>query len=179
MAEDIASMAMRFWSKVDRRGPDECWTWNAHRDTGGYGIVSLNSRLERAHRVSCALVGNTIPYDRIACHRCNNPACVNPNHVYAGTQSENFQDYMDAGGKNKFRARGIEHPRARLTPDLVRQIRRSSWAQATAIARRIGVTNQCILAVRQGKTWRHVLDLDAPNQKQDNQNEQDQAQSAA
>lgn len=83
----------RFWSKVDIKGPGECWLWKAcKRDRRGYGGFKLNSKLQMAHRVSWKFHNGPIPKGKLVLHKCDNPRCVNPNHLYIGTQSDNQYD---------------------------------------------------------------------------------------
>jgi hypothetical protein len=97
-------MAERFWSKVDKRGPNECWEWTASRNWAGYGKfgVSTAHGVEGAHRVSLWLSGRETPKGMHVDHLCRNPPCVNPNHLEVVTHRENLM-----------RGRGPEVTRAR------------------------------------------------------------------
>ena len=92
----------RFWSKVDKRGPDDCWEWKASLNHGGYGQFRLITRCELSHRIS-AQIAHPNPNGYICVlHSCDNPKCVNPNHLRWGTQLENMQDLKKRGSsKNK------------------------------------------------------------------------------
>ncbi len=84
---------VRFWAKVEKRSDDECWFWMASRDGNGYGQFLGR----RAHRVSWSLVNGPIPDGLYICHRCDNPPCVNPRHLWADTPGANFRDMVLKG----------------------------------------------------------------------------------
>ena len=91
----------RFWAKVDKRGPDECWPWLATLTTRGYGQFWFVTRPRRAHIVAWELAnGQPFPEGMVGCHRCDNPPCVNPAHIWPGTRSENL---LDAARKGRVR----------------------------------------------------------------------------
>jgi hypothetical protein len=85
----------RFWNKVERG--DGCWEWRGAKSRFGYGrfIVGRNNRL--AHRVAWAATRGEIPVGMNVCHRCDNPSCVNPDHLFLGTQRDNVRDMHEKG----------------------------------------------------------------------------------
>lgn len=100
-AESTAvTTAARFWSKVDKRGAsqDECWEFRSRNTIRGYGRMSFGrGRDAYAHRVSWELHNGPIPDGLYVCHRCDNPPCVNPSHLWLGTLSDNTQDMIRKG----------------------------------------------------------------------------------
>jgi len=86
-----------FWSKVDIRGEDECWEWKAGRNRGGYGIFQSQGMPKLAHRAAYKLTTGDDPRDMLVCHKCDNPPCCNPNHLFKGTNTENIRDSVTKG----------------------------------------------------------------------------------
>lgn len=87
----------RFWSKVDRRGPEECWEWKCGRGDFGYGAFSIKHRNRGAHRVAWVLSNGPIPRGMWVCHSCDNPPCCNPAHLFLGTHQDNEDDKTAKG----------------------------------------------------------------------------------
>lgn len=88
-------METRFWSFVDKKAPDECWNWKGSGTR--YGVFSVKSRGRFAHRVSYEINKGPIPDGKCVCHKCDNPKCVNPNHLWLGSHSENIKDAVTKG----------------------------------------------------------------------------------
>lgn len=100
----------RFWAKVAKGRSDECWLWTACLHKFGYGLIYVNHSSEGAHRVSWLIHNNTIPDGMSVLHNCpggDNPACVNPAHLWLGTQADNMKDRSAKGRCNP--ARGQQH----------------------------------------------------------------------
>lgn len=92
----------RFWEKVDKRGPDDCWIWKGCI-TNGRGAFHLNGKDIRASRMSYEIHYNQAPGDLCVCHACDNPMCVNPAHLWLGSQKDNVQDMLSKGRRPKGR----------------------------------------------------------------------------
>lgn len=152
--------ASEFWSKVDKGS--ECWTWTGTHDHYGYGVVYTGHgrrgrKQIKAHRLAFALA-NSIPLpDRTVevCHSCDNPSCVRPEHLWAGSHTENMQDQFS----KRRHAFGEKNGHAILTEDAVREIRRrcANGERGVSLAREYGVCHSTITAIKNGRNWRHVV----------------------
>ena len=89
----------RLWDKITKSGDNECWPWTAYRNACGYGTFQMNGKSLLAHRVVYQLTHGPFPAPMRVLHRCDNPACCNPSHLWLGTQSDNVAD-MNAKGRN-------------------------------------------------------------------------------
>jgi len=99
------SLKSRFWSKVNKKGPDECWEWTGSKYINGYGSFNIgNNTIRGAHRIAYTLVKGPIPDNMYICHTCDNKLCCNPNHLYCGTPGDNN---MDTVYRNKSFRSGI------------------------------------------------------------------------
>ena len=88
----------RFWRHVATAGADDCWLWTAHKNANGYGVVGVEGRCMLAHRVSWSMRwGRPVPEDRRILHECDVRACVNPLHLWLGTQRDNIRDMIAKG----------------------------------------------------------------------------------
>ena len=156
MGRPRTPLAVRFRALVDRRGPDECWPWIGDKDRAGYGKIRPGGPVDcqRANRVAYALEHGSVPDDLCVCHRCDNPACVNPAHLFLGTHGDNARDKVAKGRATA--PRGEANHNAKLTDDAVRAIRASS-ERIYVLARRYGVSDIIIARVRNGTGWKHVV----------------------
>lgn len=145
----------RFWDKVDVGEPGECWEWGASRNSKGYGQFGLDGRIEYAHRIVWRLTQGEIPDGKHICHRCDNPPCVNPRHLFPGTHQENMFDRDNKGRRD---ARGSKNGQAKLTEKDIRPIRAllDEGLKLTAIADLYGVSPQAVSMIKNGKRWNHV-----------------------
>lgn len=173
----------RFWDKVDKDGPtmphmeSACWVWTTGKNSHGYGHFHIGRGLFYAHRVSWILHNGQIPHDGsyhgiCVCHRCDNPSCVNPSHLFLGTHTDNARDKEIKGRANKARGdmngarlhpesvpRGELHGLAKLTASEVQEIRaiyQAGGFTKTTIGSMFHVTRVAISHIICRKTWKHI-----------------------
>jgi hypothetical protein len=153
----------RFWRKVDRRGPNECWPWLGNTLVQGYGSIGSggrNGKHLRAHRVAWELANGPIPkstghHGTVVRHKCDNRLCCNPSHLEIGTQGDNVADMINRRGGNAAPYYGEDHVNAKLNDEIVRQIRLSDRSNQWW-AKKVGVSKTAIGFARRGITWKHV-----------------------
>jgi hypothetical protein len=130
-----------------------CWEWTAYRDKDGYGNIQVNKSPRQAHRISYILYVGGIPPNTLVCHSCDNPGCVNPDHLFLGTPKLNMEDKYN---KNRqIHVRGEEVGNSKLSTEDVKHIRSSSFGNQQ-LAKYYGVTHSLISAIRLNKCWKHV-----------------------
>lgn len=146
-------LSERFWARVERGMG--CWEWRGYRNSLGYGgTVDDLGKTRPAHRASWELTFGPIPPGLFVCHRCDNPGCVNPGHLFLGTQRDNIQDASRKGRVS----RGEHRHCARLSEVSVALIRRRHAEGETQnrLAAEFGVTRQAIWHVVHRKSWKHI-----------------------
>lgn len=144
----------RFWAKVDVCGLDDCWEWLASKLRKGYGRFTMGKGVWLlAHRLSFYLKTGSDPGKKHVCHRCDNPSCVNPRHLFLGTQAENMHDMIKKGRAKH--EKGEKASRALLTEREVLKIRHSKET-VRSLAEKYGVSPGAIEAVLLGTNWKHV-----------------------
>lgn len=146
----------RFWKFVSvPEDNDGCWDWTGRKNYKGYGVMKINRRNVQSHRFSYELhQKQEIPLGLLACHKCDNPACVNPDHIFIGTIQENN---LDRDRKSR-KAVGERNGKSKLTEERVRSIKilLSQKVSDSEIARRFGLWYTTVRAIRLGITWSHV-----------------------
>ena len=126
-----------------------CWQWRAHTDKDGYGVLPGDSKNTRAHRFSYEFHKGPIPDGLVICHHCDNPGCVNPEHLFVGTKKDNAQDAL----RKKRHYVGEKNGRSKLTEENVKEILNSS-INGQQLANKFCVTRQTINNVKRGDTWK-------------------------
>lgn len=153
----------RFWSKVEIKDETACWEWNAARGRTGYGRFRQPNFHEYAHRAAWRLTHGLIPEGQKVLHKCDNPPCVNPTHLYLGTSADNSADILKRnryGDPAKRGRKGELHPNAKLTEEDVNAIRKriADGEKNTMLAREYGVTPALIGHIVKRRAWSHVGD---------------------
>lgn len=132
-----------------------CILWDGARSGDGYGTVTINGKQHAAHRIAWAKANGEIPAGKWVLHKCDNPICVNPEHLFVGTPKENIQDCISKGRRNT--PRGSCHANAKLTEDQVRQILvKARDTKRAELARGYGVSEALISLIVAKKIWKHV-----------------------
>ena len=167
-----ASLVVRFWANVVKT--DSCWRWTAARTEDGYGRIFGNGRSLRAHRLSFEIHLGPIPDGMQVLHRCDNPQCCNPEHLFLGTTADNMADKF-AKGRENLPSRSGENHWMRRSPERVARgtaFRRSHLTEATvaeirakystghftqrALAAEYGIDHRNLHLIINRKTWKHV-----------------------
>lgn len=145
------TLELMFWSHVTKGTPDDCWHWGGYIDLHGYGMVRFAGKLHRAHRVSYELHHGPIPTGAQICHHCDNPACVNPAHLFAGTSADNAHDMISKGRAPKDRC-------VKLTAEQVVELRRLAAAGVSNVelAVKFGISDTQTWKIVSRRAWKHV-----------------------
>jgi len=140
----------RFWAKVDKT--PTCWIWLGAKAGSGYGICTVEGKNYSAHRLSWQWANNKkVPKGHVVCHECDQPLCVNPNHLFVHTQIGNVSDRVNKGRS----ARGRNNGRARLDQEDIRKIKelRNQGMTESAIAKMFDVGRSTISNILHNRTW--------------------------
>ena len=160
---NLVQFAISFWARVKKEGQNECWNWTKAKHTQKnffrYGIVWWNGKKYYAHRAAWIITNGKIPKEMNICHHCDNPMCVNPSHLFLGTQKDNVQDCKNKGRFNK--EKGEDRYNATLKESDIIEIRRryvprSKENSGVKLAKEFGVGHSMISAIIKKTRWKHV-----------------------
>lgn len=143
----------RFWKKVQKAGPNDCWLWKGCKNSRGYGLFTWHKPAQLAHRVSYEIEYGTIDNKLLCCHTCDNPLCVNPKHLFLGTARENLADCVR---KNRS-INGAKNHNCKLNKLIVKKIREEHFGKLklpiNKLAEKYNVSPSTIWAVIKNITW--------------------------
>lgn len=153
----------KFWCRVDRsHGPDSCWVFCGHTSGGGHGHVRIGTgkkgTLIGAHRLAWILINGAIPQGLCVCHRCDNPPCCNPKHLFLATALENFDDMRQKGRARGGSLVGTTNKNSKLTDEQVAEIR-TAYQNGTLqreLAKQYGVAQTSISYIVSQGGWKHI-----------------------
>lgn len=163
MSTPVRDLQERFWENVDKS--EGCWDWTGYK-SHGYGRITVGPRRNQktwsAHRLSWTLAFGEIPLGMVVCHRCDNPSCVRPDHLFIGTQQDNIRDMVAKGrhaiGPRRAYARGANVYGAKLSDDEVREVRQLAslgWKKGR-IAELFCISETQVYNIIGRRTWSHV-----------------------
>lgn len=150
-------MAVRFWAKVDKREPDQCWSWlGTKTHSGTRGQIWYGETMIAATKASLILAGIEVPDGMCVLHRCDNPPCVNPSHLFLGTLGENNNDRTQKGRT----ARGEKSNKSTLTDSQVIELRSlfklCKRGEKSKLAKQFGISFTTLNNIINRKTWSHL-----------------------
>lgn len=154
------TLETRFWKHVVKK--DSCWEWVGRTTRHGYGCLRVDYpsyKRTGAHRISWEIHNGPIPEGMYVCHKCDNPNCVNPDHLFIGTPQDNVSDMHSKGRARKRGMKGEEHPNATLNEGIIREIRnmRETGMRNCQIARIFNLSPAAVSRIILRKSWVHVI----------------------
>lgn len=148
---------IRFWKYVNKT--ESCWLWTGAARDFGYGVINVDGKAERAHRLSWMLHNGPITNGLFVCHKCDNPLCVNPGHLFLGSNADNMRDCAQKGRARGPCLKGEAHGCSKLTDETVRLIRQEyadKRPYLKTLAAKYAVSPQTIHRIVRGDAWKHV-----------------------
>ncbi len=152
MRHRVKSVLLRLLEKAEVNPETGCWDWTACKVWGGYGRINVAGKAKLAHRISYELHRGPVRDDLQVCHTCDNRGCINPEHLFVGTNMDNVADKMEKGRQS----RGSTHGPAKLTESDVIAIRAAEGFLHRELADRFGVDKTTISHIRARRFWAHV-----------------------
>lgn len=148
--QDLAKAMLFNRSRLTENG---CWEWTAGLGSGGYGLFYYKNQNQRAHRVSYQIYTGEIPAGMVICHSCDNPRCINPDHLRAGTMKDNALDREARGRRD---VKGEQIGTSKLTEADVMAIKARPDLGPTALGAMYGVGPNQVWLIRTGRSWKHL-----------------------
>lgn len=147
----------RFLMRVGSATSTGCKEWTGSRNKVGWHGQWRNEagQIELTHRAAWRMFVGEIPKDLCVLHKCDNPACVNPEHLFLGTQADNANDMWTKGRARPGTSKGEKHGMSKINAEIVREIR-SSTESGVALAKKFGITPTTVCDVRKHRIWNHV-----------------------
>jgi len=149
---NINDLERAFWSKVKKGSNDDCWEWIGNGDINKYGTFYCFGANTQAHRFSYRITNGNFLKELCVLHKCDNPSCVNPNHLFLGSHNDNVQDKVE---KNR-QAKGSKNGRSKLNENKVKQILETSDSSNKLLAKKFNVSSDTIRLIKKRKIWKHV-----------------------
>lgn len=156
----------KFWNKIKFAEPDQCWEWQGALNEDGYGrfwtwvSVKKSSSVEASHRKLYLLLFGELQKDICVLHKCDNPKCCNPNHLWPGTRADNNRDMISKGrARHDANPRGSEHKNSKLTEAQVIELRRriNNGEKQKVVAKDFNMSRAQTCVIANGKRWKHVM----------------------
>ena len=147
----------RFNSKIIKASDEnQCWLWNGTLSTSGYGQFQVRDKCVYAHRAMYAIKFGEIPENGHVCHKCDNPLCVNPSHLFLGDAVINMKDRFKKGRYASIR--GENNKQSKLSESQVLEIKKylAQGIRQQDIAKIYSVSQICISLIKRGINWRHI-----------------------
>ena len=156
----------RFWNKVNKNTDTGCWEWTARINRGGYGQFKLDGKFKTVSRLSYEWAfGIELTPNQFICHKCDNRKCVNPDHLFVGTHTDNMRDMWTKGRGKTSEQIGSKNNNSKLTDDDIIKIKQRIKNKETniSIANDFNVTHVMISLIRNNKRWKHIsIDNNGP-----------------
>ena len=153
-------LANRFWKKVPKNHTNNCWKWGGTIMVNGYGTLTIRPNKYYAHRASWMINRGPIPDGLHVLHKCDNPPCVNPEHLFLGTQRDNNNDKIRKGRARGGSMKGESHPLVKMTNGKIKEIRARYKAGGITqgdLASQYGMSQPGVSAIITGRLWKHVV----------------------
>ena len=157
-------MFERFLEKINFHTENGCWEWMGFLENGYGGIVENHSKKYKAHRISYEIFFGVKPQEKFVCHKCDNPGCVNPSHLFIGTVNDNNQDKVKKGRQTSFP--GSKNPQSKLDETIARKIKQetvvgdrvgyNNGSNVKEIAKKYNVHTETVRLIARGITWKHI-----------------------